>query len=168
MKKGFCLFLVAMLCIVGAPLKALGEQTTARIVGAVVDAQGNPVLGVRIIAKNPSGKVLAQAVTDARCQYVLEDLAPGLYQMTLDPVKTGLKGDTVTASLGREGLTVNWTVSTTAMPIATAMPGLLPCGPFELGTAILGAILVGGAGAGIAAGAGAFEDGGKKVNTSSQ
>jgi hypothetical protein len=79
----------------------------------------------------------------------------------LDPLKSGFQGSTVVASLGSEGLTVNWTVSANAAAIATAIPGTgfaLGSGTVLLGLAGIGGIL------GIVAGTGGFDSGGGDNN----
>lgn len=146
MKKFTCMFLAVVFLAAGSSSKLLG-QVTSKIVGTVVDAQGSPVAGVRVIAKDPSGKVIAEAVANAEGQYTLEGLPPGQYNLVLEPANTGFQGETVAASLAEEGLTVNWVVSTGAPAVAFASSGIATAGLFGLGptaTGMLGFLFLGG------------------------
>ena len=120
MKKLAYLSLVVILCIFGAPSQSRSETSSANLVGTVLDAAGNPVQGIEITAKDPTGKIIGQSVTDAKGQYILKKLPVGEYDLTLDPKNTGYQGATVVTSMVKEGLTVNWTVSNTAPAVAIA------------------------------------------------
>ncbi|MGH7774687.1 MAG: carboxypeptidase-like regulatory domain-containing protein [Candidatus Binatia bacterium] len=133
MRKIVCLFLAVLLCIGAAPSQLLGQQATSMIAGTVLDGQCNPVPDVRIIASNPSRRVLAEASTNAQGHYDLRNLAPGQVQLTLDPLKNSFQGGTVVASLGQEELTVNWLVSTKAKAVALATALIDPGGRFGFG-----------------------------------
>jgi hypothetical protein len=112
--------------------------------GKVLTTQGIPVPNAEIVLKDPSGKVRAQAGTDARGQYSLRKVASGPYQLTLDPVKTGFLGNTFGVCLCPEDVTLNWTVSTTGDAVATPETGINLCGGlFGLGMFGLGALLMG-------------------------
>ena len=100
----------------------------ANIVGTVRDTQGNPVGGLVISAQDPGGELVASAVTDDEGEYVMECLNQDQYNLSLDPVTTGFRGQTVVVSLGPEGLNANWSVSSTAPAVATAKPGAGTCG----------------------------------------
>jgi hypothetical protein len=131
-----------------------------------VDGQGNPVQGVEIEIKDAQGNVVGQATTNAQGQYTIANLPPGEYTIALDPLKTGFQGNTVLASVGADGLTVNWTVSPTNLAVATATAGT----GFGLGTGgiVLLSVLGLGGVVGIVAGTGAFDsgDGGGVVSDS--
>lgn len=147
MKKVLWVFVAAAVSMAGAPSEGLGQQATSTIVGSVVNAQKNPVPGIKILAKDPSGKILGEAVTNAEGYYNLENLSTGQYQLTLDPLQSPFQGETVVASLGPQGLTVDWIVSESARAIAVATPGIAPSGPFALeatGKAIIGGVFLSG------------------------
>ena len=120
MKKLVCLSLTTILCIFGAPLQVFSEPPSANLVGTVLNTAADPVPGIEIIAKDPSGKPVGQSVTDKEGQYVLKKLPVGKYGLKLDPIQTGYQGATVVTSMVKEGLTVNWTVSNTAPAVAIA------------------------------------------------
>jgi protocatechuate 3,4-dioxygenase beta subunit len=52
------------------------------ITGQVVDESGRPLPGVTIEASGPSNSPRRPVVTNARGQYVLQDLKPGAYTIT--------------------------------------------------------------------------------------
>lgn len=145
MKKTEIIFplLAALLLIPGLSPKAIAQEPAetkgkvlrANIVGTVLDVQGNPVGGLVISAQDPSGELVASAVTDEEGEYVMECLNQDQYNLSLDPVTTGFRGQTVVVSLGPEGLMANWTVSGTAPAVAAAKPGAGTCGA---GLAIMG------------------------------
>ena len=150
LQKTLCRVLAAVIFMVSGPWQALAQQGTSAIVGTVVNTQKNPVPGIKILAKDPSGKMLGEAVTDAEGCYNLPNLRVGQYQLTLDPLKSPYQGETVVASLGPQGLTVDWIDSENAKAIASAAPGIAACGPFTLGATtraiIAGVIATGGLG----------------------
>ena len=125
--------LAALIFTMSGPWKASAQQGTSTIVGSVVNNQKSPVPGIKILVKDPSGKILGEAVTNAEGYYTLENLNIGQYQLTLDPLKPPYQGETVVASLGSQGLTVDWIVSENAKAIAAAAPGIAASGPFTLG-----------------------------------
>ena len=160
MKKIASMLLVLPLLFVGSSSKLRG-QPTARIVGTVVDTQGNPVPGVRIVAQDSSGNVVAETVADAEGRYSLENLpvGPESFTLALDPVQTGFLGETVVVSLVEEGLTVNWIVSSSTTAVAFASPGVVSGGIFGLGptaTGFIGVLFLGGTVFGLSAAAGVF------------
>ncbi len=118
MKRAFLIVLG-----LGFFLWASGALQAATITGLVLDSQGSPVSGVEIAARDPGSRVMARSVTNAEGRYLLEGLAAGQLSLTLNPLETGFQGETAVVSLGAEGLTVNWTVSTTAPALAAAAPG---------------------------------------------
>ena len=159
--KVFFVFLVALLLLPGLSSRAFSEGGTD-VVGTVLDAQGNPVKGVEISVQDADGKVVAQAVTNDKGGYIMKGLAPGQYNLALNPLATGFQGETVATSLGSEGLTVNWTVSAAAPAVAVATPGVAGGGIFGLGktSTFLGGLGLVGGGVGGATGGGAFDSGG--------
>lgn len=177
MKKAMVLsVLAAVLLTLDVPRAALASAT-ADISGTVLDAGGQPVAGAEISAQDGAGKVVARSVTDATGSYRLTGLEPGQYTLTLNPLSTGFEGNTFVASLGAEGLTVQWTVSSTAPAIAAATPGVVAgsaalasgASGIGVGTAVAvgGAVAAGGTVGGLAA-SGAFDGGSGQSSTPSQ
>ena len=132
-EKVLCSFLALLTFTIGGPWKVSAQQGTSTIVGSVVNNQKSPVPGIKILAKDPSGKILGEAVTNAEGSYNLANLNIGQYQLTLDPVKTPYQGETVVSSLGPQGLTVDWIVSKNAKAIASAALGIASTGHVALG-----------------------------------
>jgi hypothetical protein len=135
MKKAFSCILAVLLTFSMMPGWAMGQSATTLIVGMVGTVQGKPVPGVKIAARDVSGKIVKVAATDLRGQYALQDLSPGRYQLTLDPINSGFKGETVASAVGAEGLTVNWMVSQVAPALATAAVGASGTGTPDGGNA---------------------------------
>jgi len=129
-EKVLCSALALLTFTVGGPWQALAQRGTSTIVGIVVNNQESPVPGIKILAKDSSGKILGEALTDADGNYQLKNLSIGQYQLTLDPVKSAFQGETVVAALGSQGLTVDWIVSKSAKAIASAILGIASSGPF--------------------------------------
>ena len=123
MKKAFSCVLSVILIFSMMAGSVRAQSATTLIVGMVGTVQGTPVPGIRIAARDVSGKIVRVAATDVRGQYALQDLSPGRYQLTLDPINSGFKGETVASAVGANGLTVNWMVSQVAPALATAAVG---------------------------------------------
>ena len=132
-EKLLCSFLALLTFTMSGPWQASAQQGTSTIVGSVVNNQKSPVPGIKILAKDPSGKILGEAVTNAEGFYNLENLGIGQYQLTLDPLKSLYLGETVVTSLGPQGLTVDWIVSESAKAIASATLGIASAGHVALG-----------------------------------
>jgi hypothetical protein len=132
-KKLLCSFLAFLIFTMSGPWQTLAQQGTSTIVGSVVNNQNSPVPGIKILAKDSSGKILGEAVTDAEGNYNLKNLRIGQYQLTLDPLKSPFQGETVVTALGPEGLTVDWIVSKSAKAIASATLGIASSGPVAFG-----------------------------------
>src|SRR3990172_371288 len=132
-EKALCSALAFLIFTMSGPWQALAQQGTSTIVGSVVNNQKSPVPGIKILAKDSSGKILGEAVTDAEGNYNLKNLSIGQYQLTLDPMKAPFQGETVVAALGPQGLTVDWIVSKNAKAIATATLGIASSGPVAFG-----------------------------------
>ena len=132
-EKVLCCSLALLTFTMSGPWQALAQQGTSTIVGSVVSNQKSPVPGIKILAKEPSGKILGEAVTDAEGNYNLKNLSIGQVQLTLDPLKSPFQGDTVVAALGPQGLTVDWIVSKSAKAIALATLGIASSGPLMFG-----------------------------------
>jgi len=158
MKRSASVFLAAIFLFVGSTSMLRGQQATI-IVGTVVDTQGKPVAGVKIVAQDTSGKVIAETVADAEGRYQLEELLAGQYNLTLDPVNTSFLGETVVVNLAEEGLTVNWIVSNSTNAVAFASSGIASGGIFGMGpgaTGLVGFLFLGGTILGLGAAVGAF------------
>lgn len=127
--------LAGLVFIAFSPGSVRGQAETSTIAGTVIDAQRHPVANAKISVKDPSGKILNEAVTDAEGRYCLENLAGGRYELMLEPPQTGFQGETVVASVGPKDLSVDWVISASAKAIAVAMPGTLSCEAFTLSPA---------------------------------
>jgi hypothetical protein len=133
----------------------------ADIVGTVSDIPGNPVQNVQITAQTSTGKVLAQALTSADGKYRISGLSPGTYGYSLNPLQSGFKGGTAVSYLDSKGLTINWKLSATALPVALASEGAedkLAGDPFGYSAGEFASLVVlaaGGVAAGVVAGYGA-------------
>ena len=132
-ETALCCSLAFLIFTMSGPWQALAQQGTSAIVGIVVNNQKSPVPGIKILAKNSSGKILGEAVTDAEGNYHLKNLSIGQYQLTLDPLKSAFQGETVVAALGSQGLTVDWIVSKSAKAIASATLGIASAGHVAFG-----------------------------------
>jgi hypothetical protein len=133
-EKVLCSALALLTFTISGPWLALAQQGTSTIVGIVVNNQKSPVPGIKILAKDSSGKkILGEALTDAEGNYHLKNLSIGQYQLTLDPLKSPFQGETVVAALGSQGLTVDWIVSKSAKAIASATLGIASSGPVAFG-----------------------------------
>lgn len=157
----------------------------ANVSGVISDATGKPVEGVRVIAQTQKWQPMQTAVTGSKGEYAIKDLAPGKYLFALEPGSAGFrKGESAAAFVPDEGLTLDWTVSATADPIALARPATaeqiaggdpfgLTWAQFEVvgGTIIaagtaLGAAAAGGGFSGGSGGSGSGSSGGHVVSSS--
>ncbi|MEW6270544.1 MAG: carboxypeptidase-like regulatory domain-containing protein [Thermodesulfobacteriota bacterium] len=152
--------------------------------GTVADATGAPVAGVELELVDASGKLAGKATTGDNGGYALPCVPTGRYTLRLDPASSGVKGDTVAAPVGADGLIVNWTVDGKAPALAAALAGGGPCAEQQIGAAppapaagasIPPAAIVGGAGAVVVGGtlgglaaSGAFDGSDRSSATPSQ
>lgn len=134
LRKALWVFSAALVFTVSGPWNVWGQQAISTIGGTVLNPQLNPVPGVKISVRDPSGKTVGEAVTDAGGRYCLENVAAGQYQLNLDPLLSPFKGETVVASLGPQNLLVDWFISKAAEAIAAAMLGTASCRAFETET----------------------------------
>lgn len=138
-----------------------GAAICAEVGGMVTDSQGRPVGGVKIVVQNSGGKMLAQALTDAKGHYAIHGLSPDTYDYTLNPLTSGFKGGSAVSYLDSAGLTINWKVSDRADAAALATPGgkeAIAGDPFGLSMGEFASAVVLGAGvvaAGVVGGYGA-------------
>jgi hypothetical protein len=122
MKRLISAFLALSLSLPGIP-PPVWSASTGVIMGTVADTRGNPISGVRIVARDPAAKVLGEAFTDSSGCYALQNLPQGHLQLALNPERPPFLGNNVVAYLGELGLTVNWTVSERVPAIALASIG---------------------------------------------
>jgi hypothetical protein len=143
------LLLVAIAIGAGAASAAL----CADIGGVVIDAAGNRVAGIKVVAmRDRTGEVAGQATSGAKGEYYIPHISPETYDLALDPLGKPFQPATTVAAVPKQGLTVNWRVSETAPASALAAPRATT--PFvwsgrELDTAglIMGGVAGVGAGA---------------------
>ncbi|MGA9725350.1 MAG: carboxypeptidase-like regulatory domain-containing protein [Candidatus Binatus sp.] len=89
---------------------------SADLVGHVANETGQPAMGVQVSVLDSSGAAAGSVVTDAEGSYRVRGLKPGPYTLAL-------KGQSVMSYVPTEGLTVNWGLSSTALPLAIAKAG---------------------------------------------
>jgi len=73
------IYLAFCLLLVGSFVSA--QQTTSKVVGTVMDSDGNPLPGVTVEATSPKMVGKATAVTDATGTFRLLSLVPGVYKL---------------------------------------------------------------------------------------
>jgi hypothetical protein len=135
-------------------LVGLSPAFCADVVGTVMDLQGRPASGVKIVVRDTAGKIFGQATTDAKGHYAIAGLSPNTYDYTLNPLATGFKGGSAVSHLDSEGLTINWKVSNAGDATALATQGskeALAGDPFGLSMGEFASVVVLGT-AGVAAG----------------
>ena len=101
---------------------SLGSAAYCATVNGVIKAvNGKPVSGVRVaIEANHAGA--AETISNPDGTYKIESLAPGRYTIRLDPLKSGFAAGDAVATIGKEGLTVDWIVSVNTPALAVATP----------------------------------------------
>jgi len=120
MKRLLVTFSAALLLVVAGASRG----SCAEVVGAVVNLAGGPVSGAVITAKDSSGKLLGQALSNAQGHYELVGLAPGQYSYFLKVNQLGFKDGSAVAVLGTKGLTMDWKVSSQDPAVAMATEGI--------------------------------------------
>jgi hypothetical protein len=140
----------------------------ANVAGVIADATGKPVQGMKVIAETQKSQPVQAVLTGSKGGYAIKNLTPGGYLFALEPGGAGFKkGESVAAFVPDEGLTLDWTVSATADPIALARVGTAeqvaagdPFGLTWAQFALLGGVVVGtGTALGVAAASGGFSGG---------
>jgi hypothetical protein len=168
---------VVAVAALGLTTLAALPALAANVSGLIADATGKPVQGAKVIAQTPKWQPIQTAVTGSRGEYTMKDLAPGEYRFALDPGSgAGFKQGSAAAFVPDGGLTLDWTVSATADPIALARVGaaeqVAAGDPFGLTWpqfALLGGAIVGtGTALGVAAAGGGFSGGSGPVASSSK
>lgn len=179
MRKAGAILLATLLVIPPSSLPAFAATSAVGGLGGVVrDDTGRLIEGVEITAQS-DGKVVARGLTNAKGEYTLGCLPTRQYRLALNPLRTGLKGQTVVGALGEKGLTVNWTSSSAKPAVAFAKdpapggPGVCKAGGGELANpgevalgALLGTVLIAGATFGGLEAAGVFDKNNKKKASS--
>lgn len=80
-KRNFLSLLIAAIVgvfMLATPNSASAQPAPGKIVGTVVDADGNPVADAHVVLKH-GDKVIARAMTNADGHYVFKDVHPGHY-----------------------------------------------------------------------------------------
>src|SRR5260370_41225345 len=84
--------MVAMVLLL-ASVPAMGQVLTGNIKATVVDPNGAAVTGASITAKSQATGVENKTVTDSNGNFVITNLTPGKYRLTLE--QTGFKKKSV-------------------------------------------------------------------------
>lgn len=166
---------VVAVAALGVTVLAALPAFAATVAGVVTDATGKPVQGIKVIAQTQKLQPVQTALTGAKGEYAITDLASGQYLFALEPGNGGFKkGEPAAAFVPQEGLILDWTVSASADPIALARPAEVAAGdPFGLTWpqfGLVGAAFVAAAGTalGATAASGGFSGGGGTVASSSK
>jgi hypothetical protein len=115
MKRKATMLLTTMLAI---SLTA-GQAMSATVCGVAQNAQGAPVGGVSITAKDSLGKVLGQTTTGRKGEYQIDNLGQGTLDLFLDPGSAGVQGGSGVLNMEGESQMVNWQVSDASSAVAS-------------------------------------------------
>lgn len=115
---------VSFLAVMPLALAVATQGFCAEIAGKVADTRGLSVPAAMISLLNPAGKTLATANTDEKGKYLIKQVVPGDYHLSLKPPAGHLVGQTVAVSVNARGETVDWVVSDTAPALALGKPGV--------------------------------------------
>jgi hypothetical protein len=99
------------------------------VVGIVHDESGNAVADAAIEVLDGRGQVVSRTTSSRAGGYQIPCVAPGEYDLRLDPARTGHRGERVVAPVTADGLTVDWTVARDKPAIARARPTGGACAP---------------------------------------
>jgi hypothetical protein len=91
---------------------------SADLSGSVSMGPGQPVAGVQIQLQDPSGKTVAQELTDSSGHYGFTGLTPGQYECVLDPLDSSIRGGSAHTNVAPEGTTLDWKVATNVSPVS--------------------------------------------------
>jgi hypothetical protein len=81
-----CLFTLAIATLVlASSLPAFAQAITGTLRGTVSDPNGGVVAGATVTAKNQSTGVTSPSTTNGEGQYVISNLPPGMYTVTVEP-----------------------------------------------------------------------------------
>ena len=114
MKRKATMFLTTMLAVGFAA----GQAMSATVCGVAQNAQGSPVSGVSITAKDSSGKVLGQTSTGSKGEYQIGNLSQGTIDLFLEP-GGGVQGGSGVLDMSGESKMVNWQVSDASAAVAS-------------------------------------------------
>jgi hypothetical protein len=137
-------------------LPALARAAFCSEITGEVRGPHGPVAGAQIFMTDPTGKVVAETLTDQAGHYCISGLTPGSYKSTVKaPASAGFKTGAVGVDLREEGATGNWLASSSRLALALIKyPGA--CGAFaRLPLWVPVGIAEAGLGIGAAAAAGA-------------
>jgi hypothetical protein len=96
-----------------------GQALSATVCGVAQNAQGNPVSGVSVTVKDPSGKILGQATTGSQGEYSIDHLGQGTLNLFLESGGAGVKGGSGVLDLSGDSRVVNWQVSDASSAVAS-------------------------------------------------
>lgn len=121
----------------------------ATVCGVVQNSQGQPVSGLQVIAKNPSGQVLGQGTTGAKGEYLIQGIQPGTVDLFLDTSNTSYKHGSGVLNLTGASSNVSWEVSDAANALAAQNGTCVdpPAGMSNLEKGSIAVLGIGGAGA---------------------
>jgi outer membrane receptor protein involved in Fe transport len=81
-----CFFVLAIATLVlASSLPAFAQATTGTLRGTVTDPNGGVVAGATVTAKHQSTGVTSPSTTNGEGQYVISNLPPGMYTITVEP-----------------------------------------------------------------------------------
>src|SRR5258708_22461760 len=101
--------LVLLVC--GATVALYGQSTNAHLSGVVTDSSGAAITGAQVSATNADTGVPYTSTTNSAGVYVLSEVVPGAYQITVsksgfgDIVRSGLKlstGDSISQNFAMQ------------------------------------------------------------------
>jgi hypothetical protein len=145
------------LCLCFTPVAFCSDLT------GQVGGPGGPVAGAQVTVTDASGKVVGQGTTNDAGRYCITGIDPGTYKTTVNP-PGGFQAGATNSSIPAEGLTEDWSLSTTVVASSSQnSPGACGAAFLGAGPAVIGgaALLVAtGAGLGACAAAGCFSGGG--------
>ena len=113
----------ALLLLVCATVALYGQSTNAHLSGVVTDSSGAAITGAEVTATNADTGVPYTSTTNSAGVYVLSEVVPGAYQITVsksgfgDIVRSGLKlstGDSISQNFTMQPGAVQQSVSVTA------------------------------------------------------
>ena len=94
---------VRFLAVMPLALALATQGFCAEIAGKVADTRGQSVPAAMISLLNPAGKTLATANTDEKGKYLIKQVVPGDYHLSLKPPAGHLVGQTVAVSVNSKG-----------------------------------------------------------------
>src|SRR5260221_5701541 len=114
MKRKATMILTTILAVSFAASQAM----SATVCGVTQNAQGSPVSGVSITAKDSSGKVLGQTSTGSKGEYQIDNLSQGTIDLFLAPGSV-VHGGSGVLDMSGESKMVNWQVSDASGAVAS-------------------------------------------------